>query len=393
MSENQIPINQMFDGLRRLVRDVSEDGRVYSPGLDGVVATETSLTSTDGLLYQGYEVDHLASAATYPEVAWLMLNRQLPTAEQYADFRSMMNETSTDPTIAEWVDAIPMSVSLSDVLRSAVSMLGHFDAQPDDTSAESLNMRMGRLLSQLPQIMASRFRGLRGLEPVEFNEQLSYVSNLYRMLTGNTPSLLQERAVEAWLIICCDGQFDSAAFAARVAGSSTTDLFAILSAAMATFSGRRHSPRHVNVLSKILQSDSVETAERRLRAVLAKTSCLDGFVSAVTHEADPRVELLSEFCAELAAKQNRTTMELVAARIEEVMYNEFDKSPIPLWPGLRLQMYLGLDSSLLCPLMMVAKLPAWAAHAVEQGCVPKPIRPIARYIGPAAREFRSLVNR
>ena len=140
MNENSMPINEMFDGLKRLVRDVSDDGHLYSPGLEGVVAAETSLSSADALLYRGYEVDRLASAATFPEVAWLILNRQLPTQEQYADFRSTMNETSTDPTVLEWVDTIPMSVELSDVLRSTVSMLGHFDAQPDDVSADAVTL-------------------------------------------------------------------------------------------------------------------------------------------------------------------------------------------------------------------------------------------------------------
>ena len=59
MSENPA-INQMFDGLSRLVRDVSSDGNIYSPGLEGVVAAETSLTTSDGQLYRGFEVDRLA---------------------------------------------------------------------------------------------------------------------------------------------------------------------------------------------------------------------------------------------------------------------------------------------------------------------------------------------
>src|SRR6476469_8625396 len=99
---------------------------VYSPGLEGVIAGETAIsTVTGGLRYRGYPVTELAEKATFDEVAYLLLHGEL-------------------------LKVIPAEAHSMDVLRSAVSVMAHFDPETEDCSAEANLRKAERLLGQIP---------------------------------------------------------------------------------------------------------------------------------------------------------------------------------------------------------------------------------------------------
>src|SRR5579884_248282 len=109
---------------------------IYSPGLEGVIAGETAIsTITEGLSYRGYPVTQLAEKATFEEVAYLLLHGELPTARQLEDFHQRMAAARRLPQpLRDLLKALPREASPMDVLRSAVSVLSHFDPDISDNS-------------------------------------------------------------------------------------------------------------------------------------------------------------------------------------------------------------------------------------------------------------------
>ena len=154
---------------------------IYSPGLEGVIAGETAIsTVTGGLSYRGYSIEDLARHGTFEEVAYLLLYGELPAAEQLDDFRKRLKAASQVPRpIIDALRQIPAATSAMDVLRSAASLLAHWDPDVNDNSHEANVRKAERLLAQLPVVMAARHRleagqgaGAGGERPVAGRELL-----------------------------------------------------------------------------------------------------------------------------------------------------------------------------------------------------------------------------
>src|SRR4029453_2523179 len=121
----------------------------YSPGLEGVSAGETSISTVEtGLTYRGYTIEDLAEHSTYEEVAYLILYGELPTAAQAAAFRKRLGAAAVVPReIIEALRHIPPTTPSMDVLRTAVSLLGHWDPEAADGSHDANVRKTERLLA------------------------------------------------------------------------------------------------------------------------------------------------------------------------------------------------------------------------------------------------------
>src|SRR5712692_6292137 len=131
--------------IRRGFMSASTD--IYSPGLEGVIAGETAIsTVTGGLRYRGYPVTELAEKATFDEVAYLLLHGELPTVTQLADFQKRLVAARRLPhTLGHLLLALPSGAKPMDVLRTSVSILAHYDPDVDDNTHEA-NLRKAERL-------------------------------------------------------------------------------------------------------------------------------------------------------------------------------------------------------------------------------------------------------
>src|SRR5262245_10740299 len=121
---------------------------VYSPGLEGVIAGETAIsTVTGGLRYRGYPVTELAELATFDEVAYLLLHGDLPSAEQLGAFHQRLAEASKLPgPLDSLYQSLPVATSPMDVLRTSVSILAHYEPEVEDSSHAANLRKAERLL-------------------------------------------------------------------------------------------------------------------------------------------------------------------------------------------------------------------------------------------------------
>lgn len=367
----------------------------YFPGLEGVIAGETAVsTITGGLSYRGYSIGDLSAEGTFPEVAYLLLQGDLPNEEQLADFKSILDESAgLEPAIVEFLRSIPLHVGAMDVLRTGVSALAHFDPQDgEETTAANIG-KATRLLAQIPGLIAARHRLRQGLPLLEPDDSLSFAGNLLYLLTGKPPSPLEERAMDVSLILYAEHEFNASTFTARVVTSTQSDLYSAIVGAIGALKGPLHGGANERVLEVLEEVGEPSRAEAWVRQALAEKRRIMGFGHRVYKDGDPRAVLLKEYCGRLAAEKGDLSLERIADTIERVVGEEKGLPPNLDWPSARLYHYLGLEVDLYTPLFVASRITGWCAHVIEQSENNRLIRPRSRYIGPPHRNYVPLDER
>jgi citrate synthase len=367
----------------------------YSPGLEGVVAGETSISTVEtGLTYRGYAIEDLAEHSTYEEVAFLILYGELPTAQHAAAFRQRLGSAASVPReILEALRHIPREAPSMDVLRSAVSLLAHWDPETADSSHEANVRKTERLLAQVPVVVAARQRLKTGQEPIAADPKLTLPANLLWMLRGQKPSDKQVQAMDVSLILYAEHEFNASTFSARCVVSTLSDLHSGITAAIGALKGPLHGGANEAAMGVLDEVGSADRADAWIRQALARKEKIMGFGHRVYKDGDPRAIYLKKLTAAVAAETGNQEMERRADIIETVVWNEKRIPPNVDWPCARLYHYFGLPRDLYTPLFVVARVVGWSAHIIEQLDHNRIMRPRAIYKGPAVRKWKPVGER
>lgn len=367
----------------------------YYPGLEGVIAGETSISTIQGgLQYYGYSISDLAEGATFEEVAYLLLHGELPNEEHLADFRAILAESYDVPVpILNFLREVPLHVSSMSVLRSGISALSHFDPLAEDNTPEAIRDKTIRLLAQIPTLIAARYRFQRGEELPNPNPELGLAGNLLWMLRGTEVSPTHERAMDVSLILYAEHEFNASTFTARVVTSTLSDYHSAIVAAVGALKGPLHGGANERVMDILDEVGDPSNAETWVHQSLAAKRKIMGFGHRVYKDGDPRAEILKHHCRQLAAASGNMDLEKIADVIEEVVREEKHLPPNLDWPSARLYHYLGLEVDLFTPLFVASRVSGWSAHVIEQLSNNRLIRPRGRYIGPPPQEFIPLADR
>jgi len=368
---------------------------IYSPGLEGVIAGETAIsTVSGGLSYRGYSIEDLARHGTFEEVAYLLLYGELPSAEQLDDFRKRLKAASQVPRpIIDMLRHMPPRTSQMDVLRSAASLLAHWDPDVNDNSHDANVRKAERLLAQLPVVMAARHRLKQGKEPVAAESGRSLASNCLYMLFRADPSPGHVKAMDVSLILYAEHEYNASTFTARVIASTLSDLHSAVAGAIGALKGPLHGGANEKVIDVLKQVGTKENAEAWVREALARKEKIMGFGHRVYKQGDPRAVYLKELCGQLAKETGNEELEAMADVMERVIWEEKKLPPNLDWPSARLYHYMGLPVDLYTPLFVLSRVAGWSAHVIEQLDNNRLIRPRARYVGPERRPWVPLAER
>jgi citrate synthase len=368
---------------------------IYSPGLEGVIAGETAIsTVTGGLSYRGYAVPELAEKTTFDEVAHLLLHGELPTERQLADFQKRVAAGRRLPEpLRDLFKGLPRWTEPMDALRSAVSVLAHFDQDATDASHDANLRKAERLLAQIPLAIADHYRISKGLQPVAARPDLGHAANFLYMLRGSEPAPGAVRALDVSLILYAEHEFNASTFTARVVTSTESDLHSAVVAAIGALKGRLHGGANERVMEILEQAGGPETAEKWVREALARKDRIMGFGHRVYKAGDVRAGVLKAYARKAAEAAGDLRWEETAEVIERVLAEEKHLHPNLDWPAGRLYHALGLDKALYTPMFVMARVAGWSAHADEQAGHNRLIRPRARYTGPAPRPVKPLDER
>src|SRR3954452_22961928 len=311
---------------------------IYSPGLEGVIAGETAIsTVTEGLRYRGYPVTELAEHCTFDEVAFLLLHGELPDGRQLADFRKRVAVARRLPEpLRDLLKALPRWTPPMDALRSSVSVLAHFDQDAPDSSRDADLRKAERLLAQVPVAVADHYRFSKGLHAVPARKDLSHAANFLYMLRGAEPSPEATKALDVSLILYAEHEFNASTFTARVVVSTESDLHAAITAAIGALKGRLHGGANEKVMDFLRAAGGPATAEKWLRDSLARKERVMGFGHRVYKHGDVRAGILKEYARKAAAVTGNQQWEESAEIIERILGEEKNLMPNLDWPAGRL---------------------------------------------------------
>jgi citrate synthase len=367
----------------------------YHPGLEGVIAGETAIsTVTEGLRYRGYPVPELAEKATFEEVAYLLLRGDLPTAAQLADFRKRLAEARHLPDpLRDLFRSLPPAAGPMDVLRTAVSVLAHFDPDVDDNSHAANLRKAERLLGEIPVAVAHFYRHSKGERPVPPRRDLSQAANFFYMLRGTEASPADVRALDVSLILYAEHEFNASTFTARVICSTESDLHSAVVGAIGALKGRLHGGANEKVMDLLRAAGGPATAAKWVHDALARKERIMGFGHRVYKTGDVRAGVLKAYARRAAEAAGDLRWEETADIIERLMEQEKHLLPNLDWPAGRLYHALGLEVPLYTPIFVMARVAGWSAHVIEQLDHNRLIRPRARYTGPERRAVTALNER
>jgi citrate synthase len=377
--------------------------KLYHPGLEGIIAGETAVSTLDpGLLYRGYAVEELAAKATFEEAAYLVLYGELPRAVELADFHARLARYAPLPSsVIEMLRSIPRGAPLMDVMRSGASLLAHFDphAQRGQANFSPQGPKnepvpgAERLIAQLPVVLGAAYRLRQDKEPTAADKHRGFAENLLWMLTRLEPTPQMVRAMDASLILYMEHEFNASTFTARVVASTLSDLYSAVVAAIGALKGPLHGGANERVMDVLREVGSPENAEAWVRDALARKVRIMGFGHRVYKSGDPRAVFLKPLCAELAAVTGNEALEQIAETLERIVREEKGLPPNLDWPSARLYHYLGLPVELYTPLFVVSRVVGWSAHVMEQLDHNRLIRPLSRYTGAAQRGWVAIDSR
>ena len=375
----------------------------FIPGLEGVVASQTRLSSIDGkageLFIGGYPLEELAPNATFEEAVYLLLNDVLPNAGQLEEFNQGLAPYRSVPgaTMGLLAQIATHGVSVMDALRMGIDTLSAAAAGGQGDQDE-LDARV--VLGGGPTIVAAYFRMRDGLEPVEPRSDLSHVGNYLYMLTGEDQSQARSRGMETYFNTVIDHGLNASTFTARVITSTQSDFVSAVVGAIGALKGPLHGGAPGPALDMVFEIGKPEAAEGYLRAKLDRGDRLMGFGHRVYKVRDPRADVLSAAAEMMYQADGDMELYDLARQVEDTSVELLEEYK----PGRNLQTNveyytalllhgLGLPVELFTPTFALARTGGWLAHCFEQRAASRLIRPTSEYTGVTGRRWVSLEDR
>jgi citrate synthase len=370
----------------------------FAKGLAGVVAGQTSICSLTGTLrYRGYDIEPLARAGDFEEVAWLLLHGELPTPRELAGFRERVADAARHlpaavlEALGRLAAAEPEAAPM-DALRTGVSMLGLVERDDSPGGRAALLAQAERLLGQTPAILAA-WLDLAAGRPIGSWPDAPLGAALLERLTGRQPTPAEAAIFGTTLVLYAEHEFNASTFAARTVASTGSDMHSAITAAIGALKGPLHGGANEKVLEVLGEIGTAERARGWVEEQFAAKRVIMGFGHRVYKDGDVRAKLLGELCGELVRGTAGEPLERLAAEVEGIMLERKQLRPNLDWPAARVYHALGLPVKVFTPIFVVARMSGWTAHVIEQVADNRLIRPLSIYAGPAARRYLPLHER
>jgi len=367
----------------------------YSPGLEGVIAGESAIsTVTGGLRYRGYPIMELADHCSFEEVGYLLLHGELPKKAELAAFHSRIAEARQIPdALITLFKALPKNVPAMDACRTAISVLAHFDPDVNDNSTAANRRKAERLMGQIPLAVAAQHRIANGEEPIQAQDGLPIASEFLRLLTGKVPSHEDTKAFDVSLILYAEHEYNASTFTCRVVCSTMSDLHSAVVAGVGALKGPLHGGANEKVMDILLATGGPEKAEKWTHDALARKERIMGFGHRVYKTGDVRAAYLKKYAQEAAKRAGTEQWEKTAEIMEEIMAKEKNMFPNLDWPAGRLYHAMNLPVPTYTPIFVMSRITGWSAHFIEQAENNRLIRPRGLYTGPEVRKVVPLDQR
>ena len=386
----------------------------YDPGFVSTASCDSTITYIDGdrgiLLHRGYPIEQLAEHSDYLELCYLLLNGELPTAEEKSHFvhtighHTMVHEQLTQFFRGFRRDAHPMAIMCG--VTGALSAFYHDSLDIND--AEHRRVTAHRLIAKMPTLAAMSYKYARGEPFVYPRNDLDYAENFLHMMFATPCSdynvnPIISRAMDRIFLLHADHEQNASTSTVRMAGSTGANPFACIAAGIAALWGPAHGGANEAVLNMLAEIGDEKNIDKYVKKAKDKNDPfrIMGFGHRVYKNYDPRAKVMQQTCHEVLNELGvdddpvlRMAQRLEKIALEDEYFVERKLYPnVDFYSGIILKA-IGIPSEMFTVIFATGRTPGWIAHWNEMIGAPYKIgRPRQLYHGSPSRDYIPLSER
>jgi len=383
----------------------------YDPAFTNTASTRSTITFLDGekgiLRYRGYPIEQLAESSNFLEVAYLILQGELPDRPQLQTWveeitlHTFLHENIKTLMEAFRYDAHPMGMFISTV--AALSTF--YPEAPDIFNLESRMYQIKRLIAKVPTIAAFSYRHSRGLPYVYPDNDLSFTGNFLSMMFKMSEARYKvppalERALDVLFILHADHEQNCSTSTMRSIGSSHPDPYSALAGAAAALYGPLHGGANEAVLRMLSEIGDVKNVPGFVERVKAGNNRLMGFGHRVYKNYDPRARIIKQVAAEVFAVTGRNPLLDIALELERIALEDDYFVSRKLYPNVDfysgiIYQAMAIPTTMFPVLFAIARTVGWLAQWQELLSDPEQriARPRQVYLGQGQRDYLPIDRR
>ena len=367
-------------------------------GLLGIVVDETEVSKVmpeiNSLTYRGYAAQDLCAKCKFEEVAYLILNGELPNEKQLKNFEKVeRKERGLSKTLLESIKNFPKKSHPMDVARTAVSIMGLEDKETKDNSPKANLRKVMRIFAKTPVALAAFYRIRKGKKIIKPKKNLSFSENFFYMCFGKVPEKEIVKAFDVSLILYAEHSFNVSTFTARTITSSLSDIHGAITGAIASLKGPLHGGANEEVMHMMNKIKKPENALNWINNALDQKAVVMGFGHRVYKSGDSRVPTMREYFSKVAKVKKDKKFEKIYDIVEKVMIKKKNIHPNVDYPTGPTYHLMGFETDFFTPIFVISRITGWSAHIMEQHAANKLIRPLASYKGSKHRKVMQLNQR
>ena len=377
----------------------------YDPAFQNTASCRSAITFIDGdkgiLRYRGYPIEELANRATFLDVAWLLLNGEMPDrAESAAWAREISQHTYVHENIKKFIDGFHYDAHPMGMLISTLAALSTFYPQAKNVHDKAVrDEQVIRLIAKMPTMAAFAYRHALGLPYAYPDDDLTYAGNFLNMMRRMTepkykPDSVLEHAVDVLLILHADHEQNCSANAMRGVASSQVDPYSAAAAAAAALYGPLHGGANEQVLNMLQEVGSVANVPAYIKRVKAGELRLMGFGHRVYKNFDPRATIIKGVADEVFEVTGRNPLLDIALELERIALEDDYFISHKLYPNVDfysgiIYQAMGFPVAMFPVLFAIGRMPGWLAQWQEGSADPeqKIARPRQIYAGEPLRHL------
>jgi citrate synthase len=384
---------------------------LYSPGLVGIIATESSVSNINGekgiLSYRGYSIEELAKKSTFEETSYLLLFGELPTKAELEEFTTKVTEYRELPTdLTKILKSLPKETKPMDVLQMAVSSLGTFynlEVSPEMVKGKKYNKdyfmnTSAALIGALGSIVAAWHRIRSDQDPISSNPESTYAENFLLMLGAEKITPLMTRIMDATLVLHGEHTINASTFTAMVTSSTLANASQVVASAIGSLSGPLHGGANEKVVSMLSKIDSKDDIRPWLDETLKAKNVVWGMGHREYSVKDPRANILTDMVQELFNEREGGVTDIFEKAIELEKACEDKLAHKGVYPNVDfysgiLYKEMDIPTDIFTPIFAMSRVSGWLSHWIEQIQDNKIFRPTQNYVGSDDREYTDISGR
>ena len=374
----------------------------YIPGLAGVPATKSAISSIDGekgvLAYRGYSIQDLVKHSSFEETALLLMNGELPSTNELSDFKNILQKRNeVKRKIRHLLWSLPPTGHSMDVLQTAMAAMATFypDAGAADPDSAYTQNALIKIISNMSTLVAMWTRISRGYDPIPPSNKMSYAENFMYMCFGEESDPEIVRLLDACLILHAEHTINASTFSTMVTASTLANPFSSIASGVGTLAGPLHGNANENVLLMLDEIGSAKNARGWIENRLKNKQVIWGMGHREYKTKDPRATILEKMIKTYIKKNglslsNRFETALEVEKICDELLSQKGVYPnVDFYSGILYSEIFNFTKEHFTPIFAMARSAGWVAHWHEQVSHNRIFRPTQIYTGADFRDYPS----